>query len=233
MRKFIKIALFTIILSVGLNSTAYCAILESQFVINKVKKDIIKQLEQDYDGKVNIEIKHFPYKTIDIPDGNVKMVSEIGNLSSKSIIKVSIYVNEMKVKTFGLRAEISIKDKVWVAKDWIRRGDTLKNLKMVKTDISSALDKLPGKNFNPSKYMARRNIRPGDIIERNDIETIPTIVRNSPVSVIFKTPTVSVTIPCIALTSGKTGDFIKVKSKAYKKNYVGKIIGKNLVLVNI
>lgn len=233
MRKLSKIALLSVIIFLGISSRAYSAVLESQFITEQVKKEVISQLKSDYDGKINVNIRSIPYKTIEIPDGNMEIKTDIGNFNSISIVRVSIFVDGIKVKSFGVRAEITIKDKVWVAKDWISRGNTLKNLKMVKKEISSELDSLPGNDFNPERYRARRNIKPGEVIEFNNIEVIPTIVRNSPVSVIFKTPTVSITIPCVAMTSGKTGDFIKVKSKRYKKNYVGKIIGKNLVLVNI
>ncbi len=233
MRKLIIIAVLTAILFPGSTTRAYSAVLDSQFIYEQVKKDIITQLKQDHDREIEVNIKSLPYHSLKVPAEKVRVITDIGNLNSISIVKVSLYVDEAKIKTFGVRAKIKIKDNVWVAKDRIRRGDTLKNLKMEKKEISSPLDKLPGKSFNPGEYIARRTIKPGDIVELNDIEPIPTIFKSSPVSVIFKTPTVSVTIPCIAVTSGKTGDFIKVKSKIYNRNYVGKIIGKNLVLVNI
>lgn len=217
----------------GNNPMAYSAVLKSQFITEQIKQDITARLNRDYKGSVEVNIRSLPYETVEVPDGKVRIATEIGNLNAVSIIKVILYVDEVKIKTFGARAEITVKSKVWVSRDWIKRGNTLKNLKMEKKEITSGLNKLPGENFAPEKYMARRNIRPGQIIELDDIEAVPTIVKNSPVSVIFKTPTVSVIIPCIALTSGKTGDFIKVKSEIYKKNYVGKIIGKNIVLVNI
>ncbi len=231
MRKLLNTVLLTAIIFLGFIPVAQSAVLTSQFVSKQVKNDIITQLKQDYNGEIEVKIKSLPYQSIKIPDGKVKIRSEINGLNS--IVKVNIYVDRIKVKTFGARAEIKIKDKVWVAQDWIKRGGILTGLTMEKKDVSSIYNKLPRKDFEPGRYRARINIKPGKIIELNNIEEIPTIVRNSPVSLIFKTPTVSVTIPAIAITSGKTGDFIKVKSKAYRKNYVGKIIGKNLVLVNI
>lgn len=218
----------------GFNPGAYSTVLNSQFISEQVKNSIIENLKDKYEGNIEVNIKSIPYKTVEIPDGKIEIKTNINSLSTVSIVKAGIYVNNKKVKTFGVRAEITIiKDSVWVARDWIKRGETLTSLKKEKQEITLSPAKLPGRNFKPAQYMARRNIKPGEVIELNDIQALPTIVRNSPVSVIFKTPSVSVTIPCTAVTSGKTGDFIKVKSKKFKKNYTGKIIGKNLVLVNI
>jgi len=233
LRKLFTTALLTVITALGFASGAYCAVLDSKFLKNKIEKEITARLEQHREGIIEVKVESLPYEKVEVPDGNVEIKTEINNLNSISIVRVSIYVDKSKVKSFGVRAEIKIKDKVWVAHDWIKRGNSLTNLTKEKKDVSSVFNKLPGEGFIPGKYRARRNIRPGEIIELDNIEAIPTIVRNSPVSVIFKTPTVSITIPAVAVTSGKTGDYIKVKSKRYKKNYVGKIIGKNLVLVNI
>ena len=233
MRKLLNIALLSAIIFLGFTPDVQCAVLKSQFISDQVKNEIVTQLKQDYNGEIEINIKSLPYQSIQIPDGKVEIKSEINNLNSTSIVKVNIYVDQVKVKSFGVRAEIKIKDNVWVAKNWIKRGEVLTGITMEKKNVTSIYNNLPGKDFEPISYRARMNIKPGKIIELTNIEEIPTIVKNSPVSLIFKTPTVSVTIPAVAVTSGKTGDFIKVKSQRFRKNYVGKIIGENLVLVNI
>lgn len=223
-----------LIITLGLTPGVSGAVLDDQFISRQIKKNIIEQLKQKHDGKIEVEITALPYKSIEVPDGDIKI--ETGtDLSSfnSTIVKVDVYSDDIKVKTFGARVEINVYDKVWVAKDWIKRGESLKNLKLVEKNISSMVNEVTSKDFEPGQYQARKNIRPGDVINRDYIEKVPTIVKNSPVSLIFITPQVSVTIPAIAMTSGKIGDFIKVKNKDYKKSYVGKIIGKNLVLVHI
>ena len=235
MNKLINIFLLSAIILLSFTSKAYSAILNSQFITEQIKSDIKTQLKQHYNGKITVEIKSLPYKSIKVPDGEIeiKTNSNLKKLKSISIIKVNIYVDKVRVKSFGVRAELKIYDKVWVAKDWIKRGGNLNNIAFEEREISSSLSSVPGKDFEPHKYLAKRNIKPGEIINLLYVEGIPLIVKNSPVSVIFKTPLVSITIPGIAVTSGKTGDFIKVKNIRYKKNYMGKIIGKNLVLINI
>ncbi len=229
-----KTIILTLIMSFCLVNKANSAVLDAQFLCREIKKDIIERLKNGYEGETEVEITALPYQTIHVPEGDVEIKTEAGykNLNS-SIVKVKILVNNIKVKSFGVRVSVKLYDKVWVARGWIKKGETLKNLKLEKKEISSGLSGVLKKDFNPGKYLARRNIKPGEVINAGYIEEVPTIVKNSPVSLVFKTPLVSVTIPAVAVTSGKIGDYIRVKNKRYKKNYVGKIIGKNIVLVNI
>jgi len=232
--KLKKAILLMITALLCLSAKGNAAVLDANFISGQIKKDLVEQIKQKHDGKITVEVTALPFQTIEVPDGVVKIEAQAdsGSLDS-AIVKVAVYSDDIKVKTFGARVEINVYDRVWVAKDWIKRGETLKNLKQEERNISSMLNEVTCKDFVPAQYLVRRNIKPGEVINRDYIEEVPTIVKNSPVSLIFKTPQVSVTIPAIAMTSGKTGDFIKVKNRDYKKNYVGKIIGKNLVLVHI
>ncbi len=233
MKETFKIALISILLLLISGSKADSAVLTSEHVAEKVKNDIIASLEQDQNGEkeVEVKIKAMPFTSLEIPDGEIEIKTRVSNLNS--IVRVWVYVDKTRIKSFGVRVDVKLYEKVWVSQDWVKRGNALNGIVMEKKDISSIKGGLPRKNINPQNYRARRNIKPGKIIEINDIEEIPTIVKNSPVSVIFKTSSVSVTIPAVAMTSGKTGDFIKVKSKKYRQTYVGEIIGDNIVLVNI
>lgn len=219
----------------GFVSKAQSAVYDFQEVAGFIQKDIIEQIKQGHDGKVEVEVAALPYQTFELPDGKLEINAELdlNNLNSPAIARVSIYVDKIKIKSFGARVDIKIYEKVWVAQDWIKRGETIKKLKLEEKNVSSIYGIVVKKDFLQGAYLARRNIKPGEIITSDYVEELPTIVKDSPVSLIFKTPQVSVTIPAIALTSGKTGDFIKVKNIQYRKNYVGKIIGENIVLVNI
>ena len=231
---FNKMTILAVILAFCSTAKANSAILDAQFVSQQIKKDITAQIQKEHNGKVEVDVLALPYQAIELPDGNIEIKTEtnLQNISS-TILKVNVFVNNVKVKTFGARVEIKIYDKVWVAQNWIKRGETLKNLKLEEKNISSMPNEAARKNFEPANYMARKNIKPGEIINLNYIQEVPTIVKDSPVSLIFRTPLVSITIPAIAVDEGKRGDYIKVKNKAYGKSYVGKIIGENIVLVNI
>lgn len=224
-----------IFIALLLAAKASCATLEAQVVSREVKKNLIEQIKQTYNGKTEVEVTALPFKSLELPDGDVKIKAELNlqAISSPTIARVSILVNDVKVRTFGARVELKIYDKVWIAKSWIQKGSSLYSVRLEEKEISSIQGGYVKQDSDPANYRARRNIRPGEVINTLSIEETPMIVENSPVSLIFQTSQVSVTVPATALTSGKRGDFIRVKSTNYKKSYVGKIIGENLVLVNI
>ena len=228
-------AFLTLGIALLLAAKASCATLDAQVISREVKKDLIEQIKQAYGGKVEVEVTALPFKSIELPDGDVKIKAEMNlqAISSPTISKVNIFVNDVKIRTFGARVELKIHVKVWVAQSWIQKGACLNSVRLEEKELSSIQSGFVKQDCDPAKYRARRNIRPGEVINNLIIEETPTIVENSPVSLIFRTSLVSVTVPAIALTSGKKGDFIKVKSSDYKKSYIGKIIGENLVLVNI
>lgn len=235
MKKIINTALLLILMGFGFAPKAYGAVYDSVQIAYLIKNDIVEQIKQQFEGKIEVEVTALPYQTVEVPNGKLEVKTDIdlNNMYSPAIVRTELYVNNIKVKSFGARAEIKIYEKVWVSRDWIKRGETIKNLRLEEKNVSSILHSVVKKDFNQGEYLARRNIKPGEVITYEYIEEIPTIVKDSPVSLIFKTPQVSVTIPAIAVTSGKMGDYIRVKNIQYKKNYVGRIIGDNIVLVNI
>lgn len=234
-KKLAKILILSAVLLININLRAGAVVLDSQFITEKVRTDIINSLKKVTDGRVEVTISPLPYGNINVPPGNidVKTDVDVNNLRSSTIARVSIYVDNVNLRNFGVKADIKVYDKVWVAKDRITKDSALGSVRLEEKEVSAILNRLPGKEFVPGKYIARRNLEPGKIIEISDVEGVPTIVRNSPVSVIFKSQKIAVTVPATAMTGGKIGDFIKVRSDAYKKIYVGKIIGENVVLVNI
>lgn len=234
-KKLAKILILSAILLFNINLRAGAVVLDSQFITEKVRTDIINSLKKVTNSRIEVTIAPLPYGNINVPPGNIDVKTEIdvNNLRSSTIARVSIYVDNTNLRNFGVKVDIKVYDKVWVAKDRITKDSALGSVQLEEKEVSAILNKLPGKDFVPGKYIARRNLEPGKIIEISDVEGVPTIVRNSPVSVIFKSQKIAVTVPATAMTGGKIGDFIKVRSDAYKKIYVGKIIGENVVLVNI
>jgi flagella basal body P-ring formation protein FlgA len=237
-KKVKKTALIIVIIMTTLfinRESASGYIINSQFISEKVKEDLYLKLKPQISGRIELSVEDIPYDLIEIPNGKLKIETEpnFRYFNQNSIVRVNIYVNNIRVKSFGLRIKIQVFDKVWVAKDVINIGESLYSVKLEEKELTSRIADPAKESFNPQNYMAKKIFRPGEIITLGYVEEAPTIMRDSPVSVIFKTSLVSVTVPCTALTSGKTGDYIKVRNKAYRRDYLGKIIGTNLVLVNI
>lgn len=236
MKKILKTAL--IISIFALSCKANAAVLDSKYLKEQIKKDVEEQIKTKVKGNINVEITGLPYKQIEInEEKNVKVGIEakinLKFFNPTTLVRVNVLVNGEIYKSFIAQAKISVYDKVWVATDYIKRGEAFTNVTLQEKEITYLPEKTAGSNFNPYKYISEKNYKPGDIIEPDFVENIPAIIRNNPVSVIFKTDTISVTIPAIALNDGKIGDYIRVRSKDYKKEYQGRIISENTVLVSI
>jgi len=237
LKNILKTVILILIFS-ALSLKASAAVLDSKFLKEKIKKDVEEQVKTNIKGTINVEIAKLPYEKIETNEGKngkVEIVSKINTrfFNPTTIVRVSILVNGEEYKSFITQAKISVYDKVWVAQDYIKRGEALTQVALEEKEITYFSKTLVRKDFDPYKYISEKNYKPGDVIDSNYIEKNPAIVRYSPVSVIFKTPSVSITIPATALDKGNIGDYIKVRSKNYKKDYMGKIISENMVQVNI
>jgi len=241
MKKIFNTVFIILILSALSSYRAGAVVLDSKILKEKIKKDAeeqIKGLQAMVDGqssrKIKVEITDLPYEKIET-NGKTEIETKM-NLrffNPVTLVRVNIIVNGEIFKSFIAQAKISIYDNVWTAKDYIKRGEVLTNVALEEKDITYLSKTFTRKNFDPAKYISKKNYNPGDVIDAGYMETVPAIVKDCPVSVIFKTDSVSVVIPAIALDKGSIGDYIKVRSANYKKDYMGKIISENLVLVNI
>ncbi len=213
------------------------AIITSQFITDKVTESVINQISANIPGKISVEIKRMPYKSIKVPDGQVtvKTIVNTNFFTTMTVVKVNILVNGQEVETFGVPVKISVHDDVWVATDIINKGDSLtnSNLELVRKDISLMAEHAARKNTNFDNAIVRKMFRSGDVIDTRFIETAPTVRKNSYVSIIFQSPNITITADGESMEDGKVGDFVKVRNKKYKTLYTGKVISANTILVNI
>lgn len=237
MLKSLKIALILMILLFCTSKSTFAATLSETFIKEEISKDINQQLAQITKAEISVNVLRMPYKSITVAEGQISISANINldYLRTRTLAKVSIYVDGKKEKTFGVPVEITAKDYVWVAKESIKRNSTLtmNNLKLEKKDISSNLKFSINKNFKFTKHLAKKHFSIGEIIDKRFIASIPDVMRNNLVVVTFSTKTLNMTIDAEAMEDGKIGDYIRVKSKKYKRYYKGQIIATNQVLVKI
>jgi len=237
MRKFINFVIITIVITVLSSVKADSAVLTFQFLTEKIKKDLFEQLSSSIKGQPVIEIDEMPCKSLEVPDGNIKINTFFNNdyFSPHTIVKADIIIDGVKEKSLIVPVNIKIYDNVWIAKDYIERGKAFSesNLTLERKEISSAVKYALRENTNPEGCLARKTFRPGDILDNRYIENAPAIKRESPVSVIFKSDFVTVTMSAEAMDNGNIGDYIKVRNYRYKKDYTGRVISQNTVLVGI
>lgn len=237
MKSTLKTVLIAMVLTLITSGHAFASVLSEDFIKEEIKKDLEYQLKNKTKADVEIEVQRLPYNEIKVSEGRVIVETE-GNfnyLSTKSVVKVNIFVNGYKERTFGVPVKIKISDYVWVAKEPIKKGKafSFSNLKLVKKDISSNVKYAAREDFQCTKYLAGKNYRTGEVINKRFIESVPDVTKNSAVSVIFKTDILSLSIDAEAMENGRIGDYIKVKSRKYKRYYTGKVVSPNKVLVKI
>lgn len=230
-----------LIIFFALASTRVSAVvLDKEFLKEKIKESVERQIKTNTSikGRVEVQEVNFPYEKIEINGENnkniqVKTTINLKYLNPTTLVRVSIFTDNKIQKSFVSQVKINVYEKVWVAKDCIKRGESLSNTAFEEKEITYSLRTIKDEHFDLYKYVAKKNYGAGEALDSGFIEPTPDIVKDSPVAVIFKSSTVSVTVMGIALSNGNVGDYIKVRSKDFKRDYQGKIINECQVLVNI
>jgi len=237
MIKNLKAALIILTLPVFFTGRAFAVVLGSEYINSQINKEVTKVLKQQIKGDISVEVKNIPYSEIQVNEGKItfNIENDLNFISPHSIVRVNILVDGEKVKTFGAAINIKVQDYVWVANDYIYKGKAFssQNLILKKEDISSVALTAARENFNYGERFSTRMFKPGDVIDARYTEIIPDVIKNSLVNVIFQTSNIKVVMDGEALENGKIGDYIKVRNKKYKKDYTGKVISENQILVNI
>lgn len=237
MRETNKIAIIVMMLLFLTNNSVFAAVLSEKFLKESIVKDLQSKLAKVTTAETTINILQMPYKTITVEEGKVAVSADINfdYFTTRAIAKVNVSVNGVTQRYFGVPVEIKVQDSVWVAKETIRSGASItsNNLKLEKRDIGSCLKFAANENFDFSRYLAKKTFTTDEIIDKRFIESVPDVMRNNVVTVIFSTDFLNMTIDAESMEDGKIGDYIQVRSKKYRKYYKGQIIDTNQVLVKI
>lgn len=237
MRNFLVIATTLILLNLS-TLVAEAKEITRNDIEPRVKSFLVNHYKHLYSGDIHVECDRISGIPLEIPDGNmeIKITSNLRErFVQRTVVRVCIYVDGKFQKAFGVPVKLSLFEKVWVATQHIQRGDALGavNVRAQLRDVS----KLAGTESKVANDLlntrATKTFRTGDILDHRFIEKEPIVIRNGLVEVIFKSDTVSVAIPCYALENGHKGDIIRVKSKEFNKEYIGKVIDNGTILVNI
>ncbi len=237
MRNLIKTMLVLAAFLAVLPEKSYATVINSQFIADKVKESLIKQYSSTIHGRISVEVRQIPFKTLEIPDGHITIKTTINSnfFSPMTVAKVNILVNGQQEQTFGIPVKITVQDEVWVAIDNITKGETLtgNNITVEKKDISLIANNAARHTYDPLNSIAKKNYKIGDVIDTRFIETAPTVRKNTSVSIIFQSNNITIVADGKALEDGKIGDFVKVKNEKYNMFYTGKVVSVNTILVNI
>lgn len=237
MKYLVKISVICLIVSFFFSGTAYSSVLTNKYISDCIKKDVTSQVNSVVDGKVDVEVGEIPYKSIEVPNGNIKVKSTV-NLKffmQRTLARIVVSVNDKDIRTFGVPVKLNVYNDVWVAKDFIRRGEAISigNVSLERKNITDMAQNALSSKVEPMGSLVRKTFTPGDIIDARFVESAPIVSKSSHVSVMFKSSLITITIPCEALDNGKIGDLVRVRSKQYKKDYTGRVTDSGMVLVNI
>lgn len=237
MKNVFKIALITLFLPILMIGKSSAAVLNIENFKDEIEYNIVQKLKKDVTGEIKVYIKQLPVKTLNVPNGLLIFDVNVNSkfLSPNSLVTVNVKVDDKTIRTFGVPVEISLNDYVWVATEPIKTGKAFSpsNIKLEKKDISNSMKTALRENFKYSNYFAGKNFNRGEMIDARYLRGIPDVMKDAPVSIIFKTSNLHLVLEGTALDSGKIGDYIRVKNKKYKRYYTGKVISDNKILVKI
>lgn len=109
----------------------------------------------------------------------------------------------------------------------IAKGDLClkeKNVSKFPANVIKALDSVAGKRV-------KHAVRAGSVLFTNSVEDIPVIRKGDRVTIIAKSPTLTVTTTGIAQGEGSAGDQIRVRSCTGKKELIARIINGSTVRI--
>jgi flagella basal body P-ring formation protein FlgA len=205
---------------------------------SKVKSFLINHYKPLYKGELQVTCGRIVAVPFDVDDGDVeiKINSVLRDaFRQRTVVRVSVYSNGKFQRAFGVPVTLALYDNVWVATQPILRNDAFSgaNIQAEKRDISKLANTAAKASTDLTATRAKKTFRAGDIIDHRFVEKDPIVIRNSLVEVVFQSNTVSIAIPAEAMENGNMGDLVRVKSKKFNKEYVGKVINRGVVLVHI
>ena len=188
----------------------------------ELKKFIEKVLKENFGD----EIKLVNYKPV-----SKEIPKEIKNYELK-LFKNSprgfIYVKNSKVYTIII--EVNWKCELLVAERDIKKEERLRN-EYVKF-VSKYMKKCPSKlNENILNFVAKREIKKGEVIEKRHLKKEFLVKRGETVRVIYEDENIYITFETKALDGGFYGEKIRVLSPFSKKVITGRVIDENTVKI--
>lgn len=237
MNKLILNIVLSIIFFTVSARVASAAILTRDKLAAEINKQVVAKLSKSVSGEIKADTLLLPVDSFEIPNGELDVVVDLDNntFAPKKYATITIKVNGQKVKKFPTPVALTLFQNVWVATDAIARNKSLSedDFTLEKKDVTRNYSIVITSDKNISDYIAIRDIRLGDIIDKRFVIPKPDVPKDSIVSLIFDAGGVNIAIEGESMQNGCVGDLIRVHSNKYKKFYVGKVVSANKILVKI
>ncbi|MEW6413027.1 MAG: flagellar basal body P-ring formation chaperone FlgA [Candidatus Zixiibacteriota bacterium] len=149
-------------------------------------------------------------------------------------VLATVLENGEEIESNQVRLRIKKYKTVLVVKDRVGRNDNLspEQFGLERMEVTN-LTEMPLESVEQIEgYRASRNLRPGQILTSGAIEPIPDVESGRETLIVYDDGLCKITATGIALQSGVTGDYVKVKNKATKKIIMARVIDENAVSVD-
>lgn len=160
-----------------------------------------------------------------------------GIYSDRGLVRVQLSAPDGSQKTVGVPVGLHIQKPVWVTKTNISAGQPLhaSDFELQTRDVSYNYAYAVGNERPLNPYVARVNMRPGEILDNRKLTIPPDIRYNDEIRICMTSNNgMTVIVPGIAMANARVGDTIRVRQNSFqRKYYTAKVIDKNRVLVEI
>lgn len=236
MKKFISI--LSIFLMVAAGSRVVAVPVATEKFIPLIVAEETKIVNSQGYNDIEVSVLHIPMQQINLPEGpiSIKLNRNANALAAREYKKVDIFVNSKYQRSIGVPVQIKVFQNILVAKGAISKDTVLShnNVDCKRYDVLSLVQNALDEKTLDTEIIATKMYRPGEIIDRRFSKVKPDVIKNTIVTVLFKTDDdMAVTVEGTALTEGSIGGMVSVQNKTYNKVYIGKVIGTNKVLVQI
>lgn len=213
-------------------------------VVSHVQHEIQPFLPDENPPKVSVEILHMPFHNLAFPDADsladldIEPSSSLSkSYSNRTVVRLNITGPTGRSVHLGVPVKITVNKPVWVVKNLINPGQSLskKDFRLETRDVSRELATAVGPERQLSDYLARVNLRPGDVLDARKIILPPAVSRNGLVRIILTGQEgMRISMNGIALQDGYIGQQVRVYHQNDRnRRYNAKVIGKNRVLVSL
>jgi flagella basal body P-ring formation protein FlgA len=215
-----------------------------QVVTAHVQQTLSNVIAKEDQSNVSVNIIQLPLASLNFPevknakDIQLKAESSLGEMySERAVVRLTMTLPSGSQREVGVPVQISIKKPVWVVKNVINANEplTLNNFSLEVRDVSHNYSYAVGQERNLSNYVARLNLRPGEILDARKIVIPPDVSYNDEVRIFISSGNgMTISVPGIALANGRIGEMIRVRQSVFQqKYYSAKVIDKNQVLVEM
>ncbi len=215
-----------------------------QKVLVHVREQLATQVSKTDQSYVSVRVIKVPAAPFDFPtltkadDIKITATSPLAeNYSDRSIVRVHMETPDGHSRDIGVPVSITVKKPVWVVKNPVNANAPLSasDLSLETRNVSQTYSHTVGQERDLSRYIARVNLQPGDVLDSRKIIIPPDVRCNDEVRILLNSNDgMTVTVPGIALSNGRIGETIRVRQTVMQRKYfTAKIIDKNRVQVDM